>query len=243
VALEAALSAERSEREAMASDDRQLRRDFERMLAAAVVAREEEAERRVAAAQQQAQAASDAAARAEARAEAAELAKIELTMQLAQAAEARANDIDTHPTELPHAPSGRGAGAFGGPDLGRASEEEEAVAAGGGGGGGDGMGAGVAGSGGSSAEVQYQMEVMSQQIEEAELAASVQTRRAATAEAELSRLKAELADAQKQVHDLSWQIKMSFEPQTIGGAGSRNNGGSGSGWLDIVGCGANFTRK
>lgn len=236
MALEAALSAERSEREAMASDDRQLRRDFERMLAAAVVAREEEAERRVAAAQQQAQAASDAAARAEARAEAAELAKIELTMQLAQAAEARANDIDTHPTELPHAPSGRGAGAFGGPDFGRASDEEEAAAA-------AGMAAAVAASGGSSAEVQYQMEVMSQRIEEAELAASVQTRRAATAEAELSRLQAELADAQKQVHDLSWQIKMSFEPQTIGGARSRNSGGGGSGWLDIVGCGANFTRK
>jgi hypothetical protein len=72
----------------MATDDRQLRRDFERMLAAAVGAREEEAQRRVAAAQQAAAAAQAAAQRAEARAEAAEVAKIDLTLALAAAARA-----------------------------------------------------------------------------------------------------------------------------------------------------------
>lgn len=89
-------------------------------------------------------------------------------------------------------------------------------------------------------------EDLQRRLEEADLAATVQTRRAAAAEAELTLLRAQLEEAQSQVKQLSWQIKMTMEPGTLGGrlaeAASGDTAGS-SKWLDLMGCGANFKRK
>jgi hypothetical protein len=155
--------------------------------------------------------------------------------------------VDTHPSEQPQGGSARA--SLGGLQQAEEEEEErrrqaqeqrqhqhqhqqrglEAMA-----------GAGA----GTPAAVAYELEVLHQKVEEAELAAAVQSRRAAAAEAELAALRVELAEAQKQVRELSWQIKMAFEPQTIGGARPGLGGGSAGGWLlDMAGCGANFTRK
>lgn len=90
------------------------------------------------------------------------------------------------------------------------------------------------------------------QVEEAELAAAVQTRRASSAESEVSLLKEQLAEAQKQIKDLSWQIKMAFGSGALGigrpdgGAGQGGAGGAVSraaGMLDFLGCGANYRRN
>lgn len=169
--------------------------------------------------------ASEAAARAaamEERAVAAERAKVELTVALAEAAEQRERDVDTHA-----APS---------PQRGPSS-------AGGGGGRGD----GPAGEGDADAAA---MEALMRRAEEAELAAAVQTRRAAAAEGELHSLKSQLADAQRQVKELSWQVSMALGPATLGGvaSGGAARAAGSSGWLitDMLGlnaCGANFVRK
>lgn len=143
---------------------------------------------------------------------------------------------------------------------------------------------------------------MQRRLEEAELAAAVQTRRAVSAEGDLALMKeqvrglstwppsadsapirtnystlnthdtslgalclrnlvampappSQLADAQRQVKELSWQIKVAFGgggAATIGGkqggpggAGGAGGGGGGGamGMLDILGCGANYRRN
>jgi hypothetical protein len=90
--------------------------------------------------------------------------------------------------------------------------------------------------------------VDAKQLEELQLAAAVQTRRAAAAEKEAEALRGQLADAKRQVGELEWQIQMALEPATIGGKGGQLGkgaaGGASSGWLaDMMGCGANFVRK
>ena len=97
------------------------------------------------------------------------------------------------------------------------------------------------------------LDELSRKAEEAELAAAVQTRRASAAESECDLLKLQLGDAQRQIKELSWQIKM-----TIGAGGGSagsflsvaNQGRAGSGLsllgsqtLDILGCGPSFARK
>jgi len=88
------------------------------------------------------------------------------------------------------------------------------------------------------------------QVEEADLAAAVQTRRAGKAENEIEILRAQLAEAQREAKELAWQIKMTFDPSQPG----TGSGASGlaqrqgafykaAGMLDILGCGANFSRK
>lgn len=97
------------------------------------------------------------------------------------------------------------------------------------------------------------LDELSRKAEEAELAAAVQTRRASAAESECDLLRLQLQDAQRQVRELSWQVKMSLGAS--GGAGmmmmgkeggrAGNTGLSslGSQTLDILGCGPSFTRK
>ncbi len=100
------------------------------------------------------------------------------------------------------------------------------------------------------------------QVEEAELAAAVQTRRASHAEAEAAQLKAQLAESAQQLKDLSWQFNMAFGGASgavaaaaianakAGGAGGGAAAGGApgaragppGGFLDILGCGANFKR-
>jgi hypothetical protein len=144
-------------------------------------------------------------------------------MALADSAEARARDVDSHgaapPPALPPAPLAR-------------------------------AGSGGEGEGGEGAEEAARLEALLRRTEEAELAAAVQTRRAAAAEGELHAAKAQLADAQRQVKELSWQIQMSFGPSTIGGvgAGGAARAAGMTGWTitDMIGlnaCGANFVRK
>eukprot|EP00983_Pelagomonas_calceolata_P106578 1159246-Pelagomonas_calceolata.AAC.1 len=83
-------------------------------------------------------------------------------------------------------------------------------------------------------------------VEEADLAAAVQTRRAGKAENEVEVLKAQLAEAQREVKELAWQIKMTFDPnQTSGASSGGQQPGTfykAAGMLDILGCGANFRR-
>lgn len=76
--------------------------------------------------------------------------------------------------------------------------------------------------------------------------ATVQTRRASTAESELRVMRQQLQAAQKHIKELSWQIKMVAEPQQLGG---RKETGSSSGgkpagvstrlW-DVFGCAVNY---
>jgi len=95
-----------------------------------------------------------------------------------------------------------------------------------------------------------ELEALMNRAEEARLAAAVQTRRAAAAEAELDGLRKRLAEAEKQVKDLGWQLQMVMDPVTFGaGSSGRGPGGAGgaggrAGWFgDMLGCGANFVRK
>lgn len=190
----------------------------------------------------------DAAVRAQERAAAAEQAKIELTLALAEAAEARARDVDTHLESTPppaadasgssssgarrrSSTAGAGAAADGTSREGEPSEVS-------------------AGGGGSSTRIAVaELEALMNRAEEARLAAAVQTRRAAAAEAELDGLRKRLADAEKQVKDLGWQLQMvtGMDPVTVGGKGGPGGaGGAGgrAGWFgDMLGCGANFVRK
>lgn len=92
-------------------------------------------------------------------------------------------------------------------------------------------------------------------VEEAELAASVGARRAASAEGEVSVLKRQLQAADKKLKELAWQIKMISDPQQIGGkggqqaaaasaaSGSQPQAGRVNNILDMFGCGANYSRR
>lgn len=226
------------------------------------------------------------------RAALAEQAKIELTLALAEAAEARVKDVDTHvavPATTASRDSsadgdrhsdtaGEGAGDDAAPtavdgwdqwndgdvagDFGLqddtagadAAVDRRSSKAGG-------RGISTAGAGraavtlqevpaGSTVVQASEMEALLTRAEEAELAAAVQTRRAAAAEAEVDGLQKRLEQAEKQVKELGWQIQMVMEPVTIGGGqkGRGAPGGAGaaggSGWFaDMLGCGANFVRK
>lgn len=91
--------------------------------------------------------------------------------------------------------------------------------------------------------------------EEARLAAAVQTRRAAAAEAELDGLRKRLAEAERVAKDYGWQLQMVMgvspaAPGVGGGAGVGGKAGGGAGgggkagWFgDMLGCGANNVRK
>lgn len=75
--------------------------------------------------------------------------------------------------------------------------------------------------------------------------ATVQTRRASTAESELRMLRQQLQAAQKQIKELGWQIKMVAEPQQLGGrkeAGSNSGGrpGVSNRLWDVFGCAVNY---
>ena len=81
-------------------------------------------------------------------------------------------------------------------------------------------------------------------LEETELVATVQTRRASTAESELRVLRQQLQAAQKQIKELGWQIKMVAEPQQIGGRKEQGGPGTRPGvsnrlW-DVFGCAVNY---
>jgi hypothetical protein len=190
--------------------------------------------------------AQEAAAKAQERAAAAEQSKIELTLALAEAAEARAKDIDTHvdpPADVDTTAfrssaggashtAGRGASS----DQFEGGENADATAQDG-------------GSSGNTVIAAAELEALMNRAEEARLAAAVQTRRAAAAEAEVDNLRKRLAEAERQVKDLGWQIQMVADPVTFGGArGSKGGAGGGgdgkAGWFgDMLGCGANFVRK
>lgn len=76
--------------------------------------------------------------------------------------------------------------------------------------------------------------------------ATVQTRRASTAESELRVLRQQLQAAQKQIKELGWQIKMVAEPQQLGGRPQQgSNGGGRAGGVstrlwDVFGCAVNY---
>ena len=83
-------------------------------------------------------------------------------------------------------------------------------------------------------------------LEETELVATVQTRRASTAESELRVLRQQLQAAQKQNKELGWQIKMVAEPQQLGGRKEQGSSGGGKAggvstrlW-DVFGCAVNY---
>ena len=83
-------------------------------------------------------------------------------------------------------------------------------------------------------------------LEETELVATVQTRRASTAESELRMMRQQLQAAQKHIKELSWQIKMVADPQQLGGrkdqastSGGRPAGVSNRLW-DVFGCAVNY---
>lgn len=223
-----------------------------------------------------AQALAEAAA-AQERAAMAEQAKIELTLALAEAAEARAKDVDTHTTTTPPVsrdagaePDGEVEGAEGWGDADwnvddidmgelQGGDEDTGSAA-------DATAGqqkqarrsrkGSCAGGGSGFELPpgatvvqaSEMEALLTRAQEAELAAAVQTRRAAAAELEVDGLRKRLAEAEKQVKDLGWQVQMMADPTTIGGmqrGGPRGPGQPGGpGWFaDMLGCGANYVRK
>eukprot|EP00775_Hariotina_reticulata_P003446 gene3446-3717_t len=281
--LEAQLEAERAGQSAVAADAAARQADVDRMVVAAVAAREEEAERLVAAAQQAMQEALDRAEAARQRAVLAEQAKIELTLALAEAAEGKAKDVDTHTAPPPaEAAAAAGRQGCAGVPSGRASDKDGEdretddgshdgwgdvgdwgdAAAGDGGSkglrgqkpkGGAALGAAGALAPGETVVQASEMEALLRRTEEAQLAAAVQTRRAAAAEAEADGLKRQLVEAEKRIKDLGWQIQMVMDPVTIGGAGAAGRAGPGGGggaagagasWFaDIMGCGANYVRK
>ena len=76
--------------------------------------------------------------------------------------------------------------------------------------------------------------------------ATVQTRRASTAESELRVLRQQLQAAQKQIKELGWQIKMVAEPQHLGGrkeqgfSGGNKAGGVSTRLWDVFGCAVNY---
>ncbi len=76
-----------------------------------------------------------------------------------------------------------------------------------------------------------------------------QTRRASSAEGEISVVQQKLQDAQKLVKDLSWQITMAVggtpgvAPRSAAGGVSLPGGGAAGRMFDIMGCGANYVRK
>ena len=78
------------------------------------------------------------------------------------------------------------------------------------------------------------------------MTATVQARRASTAESELRVMRQQLQAAQKHVKELSWQIKMVAEPQQLGGrrelgSGSSNRPAGVSNRLwDVFGCAVNY---
>ena len=83
-------------------------------------------------------------------------------------------------------------------------------------------------------------------MEETEAVASLQTRRAATAESELRVVRQQLEAAQKHIKDLSWQIKMVAEPQQLGGRAGQSSQAAGrqagvpSRLWDVFGCAVNY---
>ncbi|GIL51238.1 hypothetical protein Vafri_7094 [Volvox africanus] len=264
-AVEAMLAEERAGQAAAQSDGDSLRQDFERLVAAAVAAREEEAERRVAAAVAREQSALAEARQAEARAEAAELAKIELTLALARVDDAGRSTVAAGPIGLRPSVSSLGHVAnlvgtssdeyFSGSSNHGTAADGDATSA-----------TDVAPSSKGSAHdrrlAARQAEIlaeMQQRVDEAELAAAVQTRRAVGLEAEVATLQQQLSECQRQVKELSWQICVAVgdTPVTSGGRGPRGGGGAGSGgaasgsggaasrmgMFDILGCGANYRRN
>lgn len=212
----------------------------------------------------------DRATAAEERATAAELAKIELTMALAAAAESRSNvDVDSHAARTPRASDDIAAlpGAYDANgqlhySMSSIAGNKFIICSAGngmndkemhgrnpsldkGGWGTDGLDS-LQSPEDQPGGLQQQLAQLTRTAEEAELAAAVQTRRAAAAEKEVALLKDQLAEAQRQVKELGWQIQMAFGPQTMGGGGNRGAGAGGqaAGWFgDMLGCGANFTRK
>ena len=84
-------------------------------------------------------------------------------------------------------------------------------------------------------------------LDETELVASVQTRRASTAESELRVMRQQLQAAQKHIKELSWQIKMVADPQQLGGKAGQNSSSAGRPggaqsrlWDGIFGCAINY---
>ena len=78
--------------------------------------------------------------------------------------------------------------------------------------------------------------------------ATVQARRASTAESELRVLRQQLQAAQKQIQKLGWQIKMVAEPQQLGGRKEQSSsgghgdkaGGVSTRLWDVFGCAVNY---
>jgi hypothetical protein len=195
------------------------------------------------------------------RAAMAEQAKIELTLALAEAAETKAKDVDTYTTPPPAEAGGdQGTDDEASDGWGEAGDWGDAAAASRNSkgrkgkptkGGDPGEAAGILGPGETVVQAS-EMEALLLRTEEAQLAAAVQTRRAAAAEAEADGLKRQLVEAEKRIKDLGWQIQMVMDPVTIGGAGAGGRGGPGGGgaagggssWFaDMMGCGANYVRK
>ena len=86
---------------------------------------------------------------------------------------------------------------------------------------------------------------MCRRLEETELVASVQTRRASMAESELRVMRQQLQAAQKHIKELSWQIKMVAEPQQLGGKAGPSSaagrpGSAQSRLWDVFGCAINY---
>ncbi|KAK9846128.1 hypothetical protein WJX84_011721 [Apatococcus fuscideae] len=165
-------------------------------------------------------------AEAQQRADSAELAKIELSLRLAEIAADRDTDLpEPSPVKQQAASSAEPLGL-------QPLDSEPGLLL-------------------EAAEV----DALQKRVEEAELAASVGARRAAAAEGEVSVLKCQLQAAEKKLKELAWQIKMISDPQQIGGRGSQQaaagNAAAGSqpqsgrvnNILDMFGCGANYTRR
>lgn len=93
--------------------------------------------------------------------------------------------------------------------------------------------------------VSHSIGYMCCRLEETELVAPVQTRRASTAESELRVMRQQLQAAQKHIKELSWQIKMVAEPQHLGGKAGPSSaagrpGSAQSRLWDVFGCAINY---
>ena len=157
----------------------------------------------------------------QARADAAELAKIELSLKVAELAANAAEDTPAG-GDIDAVPSSACLAALAGRDT-------------------DGGEEGLS-----------EAEAARRQVEVAELAAAAAARRATAAEAELDKLKVQLAEAEKRCRELAWQIKMLADPAAAARAGAGEGGGAGGaanqvarigGMLDILGCALSYNRR
>lgn len=210
----AALEEEKASAVALAAEQQGAAAQHEQELAAALAAEQAELRATVATLEQQLSEARGRIGEATARSEAAEAAKIELSLKVAELAAAADAGPDVH--ALPFPEFTRMAGGEGDSD-------------------------------------ESDLDLLRRRAHAAEVAASAASRRAATAEVEVDTLKVALADADKKVNDLAWQVKMmvggsssaqgSSGTQEVQAAESTQGAMVNLKKLDLFGCGINYSRK